>query len=470
MTASILLIEDSPSLSRVYQEYLRGEEFDVQAVENGTDALAIIHKGVPDVLLLDLHLPDMDGMEILRQVKALPDGANCDVIVITANGSVSVAVEAIRAGAKDFLVKPFTADRLLVTLNTLLQHRFVDEVDKTPISDDGMFVDFVGDSPGMRTVYRIINQAAPSTATVFITGESGTGKELCAQAIHKISPRRKGPFVALNCGAIPKELMENEIFGHAKGAFTGAVADAPGAAHQANGGTLFLDEICEMDLELQVKLLRFIQTGSFNRVGSSRPEKVDVRFVCATNKDPLAMVEKGLFREDLYYRLHVVPIEMPPLRARGEDVLHIAEFILKKQNIEEGKSFCRFDDSAQNILVGYDWPGNVRQLENVIRNMVVLNSGDLITTDMLPVQISQGRGKIASGNSNDGTQINVLNRGVSKEISIRPLWKTERDAIKQAIAFCEGNIPKAAKLLEVSPSTIYRKLQSWEERETKNSA
>ena len=255
--------------------------------------MAAIAEAPPHAVLLDLKLPDMDGMEVLRRLRS--DGINCPVIVITAHGSLTVAVEAMRDGASDFIVKPFSADRLKVTLSNLLEKQDLEQIVQTyqETIDRRSFEGFIGSSLGMQAVYRIIEGAAASKATVFVTGESGTGKELCAQAIHNRSPRRNKPFIALNCAAIPKDLIESEIFGHVKGAFTGAVATRDGAASQANGGTLFLDEICEMDPNLQSKLLRFIQTGTLQKVGSNKPETVDIRFVCATNKNPLDEVKAG---------------------------------------------------------------------------------------------------------------------------------------------------------------------------------
>jgi len=316
----------------------------------------------------------------------------------------------------------------------------------------------------MQTVYRIIDSAAPSTATVFITGESGTGKELCAAAIHRQSPRRDGPFVALNCGAIPRDLMESEIFGHVRGAFTGAAKDRLGAAGQADKGTLFLDEIGEMDLELQTKLLRFVQTGTYQKVGDTRLNAVDVRFVCATNRDPLKEVAEGRFREDLYYRLHVIPIHMPALRERAEDVLPLAHHFLMRLAQEEGKGFRGFAPDVEEILLAYQWPGNVRQLQNVIRNVVVLQKGELVTAGMLPSPLNSGvpgrPDNVASARAAD-----VVPPPPATPAQLKPLWLVEREAIERAIAYCGGNIPRAAALLEVSPSTIYRKRQAWSSQE-----
>jgi two-component system repressor protein LuxO len=298
-------------------------------------------------------------------------------------------------------------------------------------------------------VYRVIEAAAPSRATVFVTGESGTGKELAAHAVHRLSPRAAGPFVPINCAAIPRELIESEIFGHVRGAFTGAVADRQGAAQAADGGTLFLDEICEMDLALQGKLLRFVQTGQFQPVGSTRLVSVDVRFICATNRDPMAEVKAGRFREDLYYRLHVVPLRLPPLRERGEDVILLAEAFLARAAKEEGRRFVRLAPDAKAALLAHSWPGNVRELENAIRSAVVLADGEELTAEMLPAAVRAGPRPARQVESAPPTE------------PIRPLAEVEREAIERALRATGGNVPRAAAALGISPSTLYRKRASW---------
>ena len=470
-SANILLVEDTPSLARLYDQYLEGEDLTVKAVGTGKEALKELSADPPGVVLLDLRLPDMDGLDILKEIQAreLP----CEVVVITAHGSINVAVEAMRAGAYDFLVKPFNADRLLVTVRNAIKHRSLSAiVEKIQGSARDSYFGFIGSSLAMQAVYRTIDAAATSKATVFITGESGTGKEVAAEAIHRQSPRKSGPFIAINCGAIPKDLMESEIFGHVKGAFTGAHADREGAASQASGGTLFLDEICEMDLALQTKLLRFIQTGTFQKVGGSKNEKVDARFVCATNRDPLAEVEAGNFREDLYYRLHVIPIHLPPLRERNGDVIEIAHHFLAEYAAEEGRKFKQFDAAVTQVFAGYDWPGNIRQMQNVIRNIVVLHDGDAVTMEMLPPPLNRA-GPVAAETPEaadvvpqDAAEGDVaVPAALPGNGDIVPLWKVERDVIEKAIEACDGNIPKAAAKLGVSPSTIYRKKLSWENEE-----
>jgi two-component system repressor protein LuxO len=461
----VLIVEDSPSLAEVYAGYLRDEPYRVTRVADGRSAMALLDSSLPQALLLDLKLPDMDGMDILRSIhdRQMPSA----VVVITGHGSVDVAVDAMRYGAFDFLEKPFNAKRLKVTLRNALDRQDLTAlVDR--IKEDFQrecYHGFIGGSLQMQTVYRIIDSAAPSKATVFITGESGTGKEVCAEAIHRQSPRRDGPFIALNCGAIPRDLMESEIFGHVKGAFTGAAKDRVGAAGQADGGTLFLDEIGEMDLDLQTKLLRFVQTGTYQKVGGTRSEQVDARFVCATNRDPLKEVAEGRFREDLYYRLHVIPIRLPSLRERSEDILQLAQHFLSTFAEEEGKRLRRFGADVEAVFLAYEWPGNVRQLQNVIRNIVVLHDGDRVTTGMLPPPLDALTEKTGTDPASV-TVPDVEQPHSGQSVPLKPLWLVEKEAIERAINHCDGNIPRAAALLEVSPSTIYRKKQAWQSETT----
>ena len=457
----ILVVEDSPSMAEMYKEYLEGDSYQVDVVSTGEDALIKLQQALPSAIVLDVNLPDMSGMDVLKYIheQQLPIVS----LVITGHGSVDLAVESMNLGAYDFIEKPFTAKRLKHTLSNALEHQALTETLDTLKDEYGRngFEDFIGSSLPMQGVYRIIESAAPSNATVFITGESGTGKEVCATSIHKRSQRAKEPFIALNCGAIPHDLMESEIFGHTKGAFTGAVSAREGAAARANGGTFFLDELCEMDLDLQTKLLRFIQTGTFQKVGSNALETVDVRFICATNKDPLDEVKKGNFREDLYYRLHVIPIHLPPLRDRGQDIGLIMNSLLKEYAGEENKAFANFSGEAEMIMQSYDWPGNVRQLQNVIRNVVVLNNGDSVNQDMLPPPLNEL--------SLSMPLIRTATASVAEFeaiTDIKPLWQTEKQAIEAAISYCDDNVPKAAALLEVSASTIYRKRERWAEGNT----
>lgn len=461
----ILIVEDSPALRLAYAEYLSADAYAVQLAETGSQALDIIRSELPHVVLLDLGLPDMNGLEILRTISA--EALPVAVVVVTAEGSMSVVVEAMRLGAYDFVAKPFPADRLRVTVRNALEWRRLDDIVCTFQEELALpsYEGFVGHSLAMQTVYRLIDAAANSLAPVLITGESGTGKELCAEALHRRSARKDKPLVALNCAAIPKELIESEIFGHVKGAFTGAISDREGAAGQARGGTLFLDEICEMDFNLQSKLLRLIQTGKFQRVGDNRLEKADVRFVAATNRDPLAEVAAGRFREDLFYRLNVIPIALPPLRERDSDIVELAEYFLQRFAKEEGKKFRCFSAAAKEHLLGYPWPGNVRELENVVRGMVVLHDGgEEVQSEMLPPTV---RGEVTHKSSPGRIAASKVTHHDQGETArtLRPLWLQEKEIIEEAISECDGNIPRAAAMLEISASTIYRKKQIWQARE-----
>lgn len=462
--SKILLIEDDKSVAKLITRYLAEENIDVEHIDNGTEGLKYIKSELPELVILDLKLPDADGFDILKTVNQ--EKIPTEVIIITGHGNVNVVVDAMKYGAFDFLAKPFDGERLSVSVkNAIEHHRLSTIVEEFEELNRGRFQKFIGRSNPMQSVYSIIENAAPSKATVFILGESGTGKELCAEAIHKLSDRNKSPFVPLNCAAIPKNLVESEVFGHVKGSFSGAVKDREGAVSRADHGTLFLDEIGEMDIDLQAKLLRFLQTGQYQRVGSNSLETVNVRIVCATNRDPLHEVKEGRFREDLYYRLNVIPINLPPLRDRDNDVVLIARHFLKIFAEEENKEFKKFNSEVEKLFLNYGWPGNVRQLENTVRNIVVLHKGDVINMEMLPADITAEieSGDIPEMNTAPVIELSDKNE-VKKDFSmmdIKPLWIVEKEAIEKAIEVCDGNIPKAAAMLDVSPSTIYRKKQSW---------
>jgi DNA-binding NtrC family response regulator len=460
----ILMVEDSLSMAAIYKAYLNDTNYQVRIVTDLDSAYNEIEREIPDIILLDVELPDGSGLTLLKEIQAQTD--DIEIIVMTAHGSSQMAVQAIEDGAFDFLTKPFDAARLLVTLDNATKHQDLNRKVATYSSFDiDHYCRFIGKSLPMQAVYKTIDSLAASSATAFIIGESGTGKELAAEAIHQQSQRATANFHALNCAAIPSELMESELFGHVKGAFTGATSDREGAATIADGGTLFLDEICEMDLELQKKLLRFIQTGSYQKVGSNKTETVDIRFVCATNRDPMQEVREGRFREDLYYRLHVVPVHMPPLRQRENDILMLADAFLAKFAQRDGKQLHQFSSEAKQLLLNYPWPGNVRELENAVQNVVVLHNGKTVESHMLPmrdmsneptqqIQIEQPRTDMLASN-----HIQPVAAQSNNEIS--PLWLEEKAIIERAIQLCNGSVNKAAGKLEVAPSTLYRKIQSW---------
>ena len=460
----VLLIEDMRSLQILYQSVLTNAGYAVISASTAAEGLRQFTDSGASTVLLDLVLPDRDGLELMREMLAARPEAS--IIVMTAHGSVNKAVEAMRAGAHEFLVKPFDEARLLGAvanaarsvsgrLRLAAKPQAAGTRQDTPVTPGERFI---GSSDSMARLHKKIASVARSMATVFITGESGTGKELCALAVHAASPRATGPFIALNCGAIPQDLLESEVFGHMKGSFTGAISDKPGAAAAADGGTLFLDEICEMAPTLQTKLLRFLQTSTVVPVGATKPRKVNVRIVCATNRDPLEAVRRGEFREDLYYRLYVVPLHMPPLRDRGDDVLEIAAAALARFAAEEGKVFNGLSPEVVSLFRTLSWPGNVRQVLNVIRNIVVLNDGGTVTRDMLPDTLEQSTdqqpgGLIAPPHAPGTTVLDDL-IGLS-------LAQIERRVIEETLVRHGGSVPRTARVLDVSPSTLYRKIDGW---------
>lgn len=463
----LLLIEETPSLQMVYRSVLTAAGYAVRVASNAGDGLAAFEETGALIVMLDLILPDRDGLDLMQDILAIRPGTK--VIVITANGTINKAVEAMRAGAHEFLAKPFDERRFLGAVQTAIADRatsgrVVSPVLKTnPPSNLPGPVDvpssetFIGSSEIMKRKQEKIRSVARSMATVFITGESGTGKELCALAIHSNSSRAAGPFIALNCGAIPQDLLESEVFGHMKGSFTGAIADKQGAAAAADGGTLFLDEICEMAPALQTKLLRFLQTSTVQPVGATRPRKVNVRIICATNRDPLDAVRRGQFREDLYYRLFVVPIHMPALRDRGSDVIEIAQVALHRFAEEEGRQFAGLSDEVKELFQRLPWPGNVRQLLNVIRHVVVLNEGGQVTRDMLPKSLFMGAPLLTEATPTCAT----TNQPAMTGLIGRSLSEIERIVIEATLAHFDGSVPRAARVLELAPSTLYRKIENW---------
>lgn len=457
----LLLVEDTISLQLVYQSVLKSAGYALETAGTADEGLKLYRSLRPQVVLLDLMLPDRSGQDLMQDFLEINPEAK--IIVVTANGSINRAVEAMRAGAYEFLLKPFNEQRLLHAVeNALRDSTWTDE--RPALADKpAQLHEFVGNSPAMHEIYDRIGSVSRSMATVFITGESGTGKELCAEAIHRQSHRANGPFVPLNCGAIPGDLLESEVFGHLKGSFTGAISDKPGAAAAADGGTLFLDEVCEMDLNLQTKLLRFLQTSMIHPVGATRPRKVNVRIICATNRNPLEEVRKGRFREDLYYRLHVVPVHLPALRSRGDDVLEIAEHALQRFSKEEGRNFRGLSPEVAEKFRHLNWPGNVRQLLNVLRHAVVLNDGPLVTWDMLPIELHH-EGELLAQPETTTTAVEEKPQVTLDGLVGKTLAEVERLVIEETIERHNGSIPRAARVLDVSPSTIYRKMDAWKKQ------
>ena len=473
MTWSVLIIEDAKSLAASYADALHKIGCKSDFAGDLNVARAKLKSGQYDAALLDLSLPDGDGLSILRDMNA--DDRGPPFIAVTSDGSISSAIDATRLGAFDFLVKPVSKERLAQAVSAACRARPA-RTEKPPSKSQ---YGITGSSQQMDALRRRIERVARSGATVFITGESGVGKELCAQAVHSASARSSGPFIALNCGAIPADLLESEVFGHLKGSFTGAISNKTGAVGAADGGTLFLDELCEMDVRLQTKLLRFLETATITPVGATTPRSIDVRIICATNRDPQAEVAAGRFREDLYYRLFVLPVDVPPLRDRGGDVLEIAESLLQQFSKEEGKSFAGFSSEAKRALLAAKWPGNVRELRNVVRQAVVMeDSGDIGPEAlMLPAGLRGDAPDSAIRTpaprlqtpdtiiaSNDNVDALTSTQNAAAILCRLPMDEIERLIIDAAIDQF-GSAPKAAKSLRVSPSTIYRKKESWEAQE-----
>ncbi|WP_394836442.1 sigma-54 dependent transcriptional regulator [Pendulispora rubella] len=443
--ARILVVDDEASARNGLVKLLTQEEYVVDAAADGKEGLEIILEKAPDLVVTDLKMPVMGGMDLLARVKeqapAIP------VIMVTALGDVSSAVLAMRAGAADYLSKPIDFGALLVTIERSLERReLAAEAENLRRQlrqrDQEGLEGLLGTSPAMNKVYRMARQVAPSRATVLITGESGTGKGELARAIHTLSPRAKAPFVALHCAALAESLLESELFGHERGSFTGADKRRTGRFEQAHNGTLFLDEIGEIPQPTQVKLLRVLQERTFERVGGNEPVHVDVRLLAATNKDLAAEVREGRFREDLYYRLHVVHVEMPPLRLRGNDVAMLADHFLRKFARENHKRVDGFAEAARAKLVGHRWSGNVRELENAVERAVVLAEGNRIEEDDLPFDgtpIAQGPVRIPGAT----------------------MAEIEKYAILSTLEAANGSTARAADILDISVRTIQYRLHEY---------
>jgi DNA-binding NtrC family response regulator len=432
-----------------------GATFAVEAVLSGSEALGRLGATFFDVLVVFRHALDDIGVGPEDGLARLARRAEkSKILVLAPKVSVSEAVAAMGSGAHDFIEIPADPALLFSQIEGLIERhrRPATASGSTPFETD--FAGFVGFSPQMRAVYEQIKRVAPSSAPVFITGESGTGKEVCAEALHAGSPRARGPFIAINCGAIPRDLMEAELFGVARGAFTGATHDRAGAVELADGGTLLLDEIGEMEPGLQAKLLRFVQTGEVNRVGAPLPRKVDVRIICATNRDPRQMIAERRFREDLFYRLHVLPIHLPTLRQRPGDILALSEMFVARFAAEEGKSFAGVSEGAALLLKTRPWRGNVRELQNLVRRIVVMFDGGPVDAEMVRLADTAHLSQPF-----DPTPAPLHARD-AKSDPIAPMWQQEQAIIERALAAFGGNISRAAAALEISPSTIYRKKQT----------
>ena len=435
----ILVVDDEKSMRDFLAILLKKEGYQVTTASGGRQAVEAIHREIYDLVITDIRMSDLDGMGVLKAVKEhTPQTA---VMMITAYGSTESAVEAMRLGACDYITKPFQVNDIQVRVRKALAERRLQEENallRRELESRVGFRGFIGQCPAMQKVFALIRKVADTRSTVLITGESGTGKELVARAIHMQSHRHDAPFVTVNCGALTETLLESELFGHMKGAFTGAVANKPGLFEVAHGGTLFLDEISETSLSLQVKLLRVIQEKSFKRVGGTADITVDVRIIAATNQDLRQAVESGTFREDLYYRLNVIPIHLPPLRERREDIPLLVEHFLERFNREHGKRIRRVSPEAMELLVQAPWRGNVRELENVLERAVALSDGEVLTVDLLPREllVEPVRGR--------GYTMELPPEGVDLEETVANL---EKSLIHQALKRTGGRKTEAAKLL-----------------------
>jgi DNA-binding NtrC family response regulator len=444
--AKILLVEDNLSLGAMLAMELKRRGHVVETASSGAAALKKIAASEYDAVVTDLKLGDLDGLEVLKRAKARDP--RVEVLVMTGHGSIDTAVAAMKAGAYDYLTKPVEAEELLLVLDKAMERRrLVHEVERLREEVRGKysFDGIVYSGPQMNKVLELVSKVAATEATVLILGESGTGKELIARALHEKSQRRNGAFVAINCGALPEGLLESELFGHVRGAFTGAERNKRGLFEEASGGTLFLDEISETTPALQVKLLRALQEGEVRRVGDNHPVKVSGRLVAATNKDLLKLVAEGKFREDLYYRLKVFPIDLPPLRDRTEDILPLAEHFLRKSLKKIGGKATKFSPEAADALRRYRWPGNVRELEHVVERVMIMASGGSVTAADLPPEMLSGGPAPAA----------------SKTGAAETLDSAEKRHVQQVLESCGGNQAEAAKRLGVARNTLWRKLKAW---------
>jgi DNA-binding NtrC family response regulator len=447
MPESILIAEDNPAQRLGLQQLIRSWGFEVDVAADGEEALQKVVMRPPTIVLSDMVMPRMGGLDLLKSIKQ--HDPSVMVVILTAQGSVETAVGAIKDGAYDYLMKPVDPQRLRVMIDQILdrgQTRREVEALKRRLRDHGSFGPMIGHSPEMKQIYSIIEQAGPTTASVLITGESGTGKELVAQAIHQASPRKNAPFVAVNCAAIPDTLMESELFGHEKGAFTGALARRQGCFELADRGTLFLDEIAEMTPATQAKLLRALQERRFRLVGGTDEKTVDIRVIAATNVVPKKAIDDGKLREDLFYRLNVIGIALPPLRDRGDDIPLLANSFVKEFAGANNKPVAGIDDAAMEKLMHFRWPGNVRELRNVMERAVIIAKGPLVTVADLP-----GLADVAGPSAPPDP--GAIAPGMTVD-------EVERRLIDVTLAHTGGNKTRAASLLGISVKTLHNKLKS----------
>jgi DNA-binding NtrC family response regulator len=449
--SQILIVDDEEKIRKILSRLLEDEEYSVKSVEDGQKAIAILNSYKPDVIIMDQNMPGLNGIDAMKAIKE--KNPNLTIIIITAHGAVSLAVDAIKKGAYDYLEKPFDNDKLLLLIKRAIEHqRLTTEISdlKHKLIKQKSFESVIGTDEKMKRVIEQAKCVAETDTTVLIQGESGVGKEVIAHAIHQTSRRKEGPFVAVNCGAIPLSLIESELFGHEKGSFTDAKETKPGKFEQASGGTLFLDELGELPLDAQVKLLRVLEEKKITRVGGIKTISVDVRILSATNNNLEERVQKGSFRLDLYYRLNIFPIQIPPLRERKDDIPQFIDYYINKFNGELGLHIKNMSKQAVDQLLNYNWPGNIRDLQNAIQSAMILCRGETITSEHLPMRI-KGYPAI------DGTKLE-FDSGLDENLkSINS--KLEKELINEALGKCDYNRTETANLLKISRKTLFNKMK-----------
>lgn len=471
----ILIVDDEASLRKVLKATLQREGYSIETAKNGAEALGKLEtaqakgQGEFDVLICDVRMPEMNGMTLLEQaVKAYAD---LPVIMLTAHGTVDLAVQALKKGAFDFLSKPYERDEILTVVQKALGQRFHARSRVRTGNLEGSVTSLIGNSSAMDQIHQLIDKVADTPSTVLITGESGTGKEVVARALHEGSSRKSKAFISINCGAIPENLLESELFGYEKGAFTGAVTSKPGRFELANGGTLFLDEIGDMPTELQVKLLRVLQNASFERVGGIKTIDVDVRLIASTNKDLASAIEAGEFREDLFYRLNVVPVHLPPLRDRPEDVDELVSHFITIYSERLKKAVQKASPAVLEILKVYPWPGNIRELENAIERTLLFAEGAVLQPGDLPPDFVAKMSKEEENSQQISTQVQAaVQEGLEKDASMKDIVRQatveiEKDLIARALEETTGNVTQAAKRLKISRKSLQLKMKEMGLRE-----
>lgn len=446
--ATILAVDDEPHMRRLLEISLRQAGYRALSAGNGREALALIDAQQVDLIVSDLHMPGMNGLQLLESVRKQYE--RLPFIMVTAQGEIRTAVEAMKLGASDYILRPFELETLEIAIQKALavtriqlENRFLKETSQAPLHG------LIGDSAPMQALKQLIQQVAPERVTVFIVGETGTGKELVAKALHEASPRADALFVAVNCAAIPADILESELFGHEKGAFTGAVKERVGKFELADGGTLFLDEITEMPIQLQSKLLRVLQENVVEKLGGNRQIALDVRVIAATNRDPMQAVKDGKLREDLYYRLNVVQVPVPPLHARAQDILLLADHFLQKRQ-------SQLTPAARACLLQYRWPGNVRELENILERAAILAGSQPIDMRHLPAEFGADHASALPGHALSAASASPASLSIPQATEA-----IERRLILQALDQCQGNKSKAAKLLEISERSLWNKLNQY---------